>query len=203
MLVDLYQFINEIEFLNFRNELVSDYVDKWEGDLPDDAIVMIGDITEVPDLRFVPWERMPHSFIVLSMTEFVGGFDMISKEPVLGTVLTTAENLRLFGAEAIRASRERYVKIPCAGWVLTEFGRPRNSVIERALVPCPPEALPPVSDEVLRQLRTYKCPCEPPCDTGVSASPRGRGRGKSALSRPSLKKARHVPGPSPPDILAK
>lgn len=202
MLVDFYQFRNEIEFLNFRNELVSEYVDKWEGDVPDEAIVMIGDITEVPDMRFVPWERMPHSFIVLSMTEFVGGFDMISKEPVLGTVLTTVGNLRRFGAEAIRASRERYTKIPCAGWVLTEFGRPRNSVIERALVPCPPEALPPVSDEVLHQLKIYKRPCEPPCEEAVSASHQQKETRKSVPLRPNLRKARHVPGPSLPDTRA-
>jgi hypothetical protein len=204
MLIDLYEFKNELEFLNFRNELVSDYVDKWDNldEVPDESIVMIGDITEVPDMRFVPYERMPHSFIVLSMTEFVGSFDKISKEPVLGTVLTTVGNLRRFGAQAIRESRERYTKIPCAGWVLTEFGRQLNSVVERALVPCPPEALPPVSDEVLRQLKLYKRPYEPPCDGAVSASPQLKGKGKNAPLRSNSKKARHVPGPAPPGTPA-
>ena len=58
-------------------------------DVPPDAIVMVSDVDEIPDLTKVAFERMPSLVCAVHMYMFQYSFDyMFTGEPWIGTVVT-------------------------------------------------------------------------------------------------------------------
>lgn len=91
--------------------------------VPNDSIVMVSDVDEIPDLRIVPYENLPHLVMSVHMWMFEYSFDYLyTGEPWFGTVITTAEYLKTHGANHLRDNRWKFPVIQYAGWHLSSFG---------------------------------------------------------------------------------
>ena len=92
-------------------------------DVPNDALVLISDVDEIPDMGKVPFEKMEHSIISVHMWLFIYSLDYICEtEPWFGTVLTTADLVRKFGPNEFRDNRWKFPVVQNAGWHLSSFG---------------------------------------------------------------------------------
>ena len=92
-------------------------------DVPGDAIVMVSDVDEIPDLRIVPFEKLPHVLNSVHMWMFEYSLDYIfTGEPWFGTVITTAELFKRAGPNSLRDNRWKFPVIQYAGWHLSSFG---------------------------------------------------------------------------------
>jgi beta-1,4-mannosyl-glycoprotein beta-1,4-N-acetylglucosaminyltransferase len=91
--------------------------------VPDEAIVMISDVDEIPDMSKVPYERLPHAIMSVHMWLFIYSLDYICEtEPWYGTVITQAGLVRKFGPNEFRDNRWKFPTIQYAGWHLSSFG---------------------------------------------------------------------------------
>jgi beta-1,4-mannosyl-glycoprotein beta-1,4-N-acetylglucosaminyltransferase len=92
-------------------------------DVPDGSIIMVSDVDEIPDLRIVPYEKLPHVLNSVHMWMFEYSLDyLFTGEPWFGTVLTTAEVFKRAGPNALRDGRWKFPVIQYAGWHLSSFG---------------------------------------------------------------------------------
>jgi len=95
--------------------------------VPSDAIVMVSDVDEIPDLSTVPFEKLPHVFNSVHMWMFEYSLDyLFTGEPWFGTVITTADNFRRVGPNSLRDNRWKFPCIQYAGWHLSSFGTPEH-----------------------------------------------------------------------------
>jgi beta-1,4-mannosyl-glycoprotein beta-1,4-N-acetylglucosaminyltransferase len=91
--------------------------------VPPDAIVMVSDVDEIPDLHIVPFEKLPHVLNSVHMWMFEYSFDyLFTGEPWFGTVITTAELFKRVGPNSLRDNRWKFPCIQYAGWHLSSFG---------------------------------------------------------------------------------
>lgn len=98
-----------------------------DSSVPPDAIVMVSDVDEIPDLRIVPFEKLPHVFVSVHMWMFEYSLDyLFTGEPWFGTVLTTAEMFRRVGPNSLRDNRWKFPCVKYAGWHLSSFGTPEH-----------------------------------------------------------------------------
>jgi hypothetical protein len=92
-------------------------------DVPDGSIIMVSDVDEIPDLRIVPYEKLPHVLNSVHMWMFEYSLDyLFTGEPWFGTVLTAAEVFKRVGPNALRDGRWKFPVIQRAGWHLSSFG---------------------------------------------------------------------------------
>jgi len=92
-------------------------------DVPAESIIMVSDVDEIPDLRVVPFEKLPHVLNSVHMWMFEYSLDyLFTGEPWIGTVITTAELFRRAGPNSLRDSRWKFPVIHWAGWHLSSFG---------------------------------------------------------------------------------
>lgn len=92
-------------------------------DVPENAIIMVSDVDEIPDMTKVPWESMNSFVISVHMWLFIYSLDYICEtEPWFGTVITTADLVRKFGPNEFRDNRWKFHVIQNAGWHLSSFG---------------------------------------------------------------------------------
>ena len=92
-------------------------------DVPNESIIMVSDVDEIPDLARVPFEKLPHVLNSVHMWMFEYSLDyLFTGEPWFGTVITTAELFKRVGPNALRDGRWKFPYIPYAGWHLTSFG---------------------------------------------------------------------------------
>ena len=99
----------------------------FQGPVPDESIVMISDVDEIPNLEVVPFENLPHVMTSLHMWMFEYSLDyLFTGEPWFGTVVTTAEVLKKFGPNSLRDGRWKFPIIQYAGWHLSSFGTPEH-----------------------------------------------------------------------------
>jgi beta-1,4-mannosyl-glycoprotein beta-1,4-N-acetylglucosaminyltransferase len=92
-------------------------------DAPDDAIIMISDVDEIPDMAKVPFEKMPAGVLATHMYMFNYSFDyMFVEEPWVGTVVTTLDLARKWTVNYFRDNRWKFPVIQYAGWHLSSFG---------------------------------------------------------------------------------
>ena len=92
-------------------------------DVPDGSIIMVSDVDEIPDLRIIPYEKLPHVLNSVHMWMFEYSFDyLFTGEPWFGTVITTAELFKRAGPNALRDGRWKFPCIQYAGWHLSSFG---------------------------------------------------------------------------------
>jgi beta-1,4-mannosyl-glycoprotein beta-1,4-N-acetylglucosaminyltransferase len=91
--------------------------------VPNDSIVMVSDVDEIPDLRIVPYKNLPHPVMSVHMWMFEYSFDyLFTGEAWYGTVITTAEYVKTHGTNHLRDNRWKFPVIQYAGWHLSSFG---------------------------------------------------------------------------------
>jgi beta-1,4-mannosyl-glycoprotein beta-1,4-N-acetylglucosaminyltransferase len=96
-------------------------------DVGGDTLVMISDVDEIPDLRIVPFEKLPHIVNSVHMWMFEYSLDlMFMGEPWIGTVITNCELLKRQGPNYFRDNRWKFPVIQYAGWHLSSFGTPHH-----------------------------------------------------------------------------
>lgn len=92
-------------------------------DVPDDSIVMISDVDEIPDMRRLRYERLPHAIAAIHMHMFEYSLHYyFTDEPWIGTVVTTRKILMSFGPNNLRDRRWQLPIYKEAGWHLSSFG---------------------------------------------------------------------------------
>jgi hypothetical protein len=95
----------------------------FQGLVPDDSIVMVSDVDEIPDMAMVPFEKLPHLICVVHMWMFYYSFDyLFTGEPWFGTVITNAETFKKFGPNKFRDERWKFFTFKYSGWHLSSFG---------------------------------------------------------------------------------
>jgi beta-1,4-mannosyl-glycoprotein beta-1,4-N-acetylglucosaminyltransferase len=93
------------------------------GDAPDESIVMISDVDEIPDLMMVPYEKLPHLITSVHMWMFQYSLDyLFTGEPWFGTVITTCEVVKRMGPNQLRDNRWKFPVFQFSGWHLSSFG---------------------------------------------------------------------------------
>ena len=96
-------------------------------DVDPSAIVMISDVDEIPDLKIVPFEKLPHIVNSVHMWMFEYSLDFLfTGEPWFGTVVTNCELLKRQGPNYFRDNRWKFPVIQYAGWHLSSFGTPQH-----------------------------------------------------------------------------
>ena len=90
-------------------------------DLPDDTIVMVSDVDEIPDMSKLSFDFK--SCVSLHMYMFEYSFDYVFvNEPWIGTSIMHLKSLRRLGANFFRDTRWRHPIVPYSGWHLSSFG---------------------------------------------------------------------------------
>lgn len=88
-----------------------------------DAIVMISDVDEIPDMSRVPFEKLPHIVNSVHMWMFEYSLNyLFTGEPWVGTVITNCELLKRQGPNYFRDNRWKFPVMQYAGWHLSSFG---------------------------------------------------------------------------------
>jgi beta-1,4-mannosyl-glycoprotein beta-1,4-N-acetylglucosaminyltransferase len=91
--------------------------------VPNDAIVMVSDVDEIPDMTKVPFEKLPHMVTSVHMWMFEYSLDyLFTGEPWFGTVLTNCELFKRVGPNYLRENRWKFPPFKYAGWHLSSFG---------------------------------------------------------------------------------
>lgn len=92
-------------------------------DVPNESIVMVSDVDEIPDMTKVPFERLPHLITAVHMWMYVYSFEyLFTGEPWFGTVITNVELFRRVGPNHLRDNRWKFPCFQFAGWHLSSFG---------------------------------------------------------------------------------
>jgi beta-1,4-mannosyl-glycoprotein beta-1,4-N-acetylglucosaminyltransferase len=95
-------------------------------DVPNESIVMISDVDEIPDMTKVPFEKLPHLVTSVHMWMFEYSMDyMYMNEPWFGTVITSCELFKRVGPNYLRDNRWKFPCLHTAGWHLSSFGDPK------------------------------------------------------------------------------
>lgn len=93
--------------------------------VPDEAIVMISDVDEIPDMTKVRYEQLPAIVCAVHMWMFEYSFKyLFTGEPWFGTVITNAALIRRNGPNYFRDNRWKFPHFQYAGWHLSSFGTP-------------------------------------------------------------------------------
>jgi hypothetical protein len=93
--------------------------------VPDESIVMISDVDEIPNLDIIQFEKLEHIFTSVHMWMFEYSLDyLFTGEPWFGTVITNIGVLRSAGPNKLRDGRWKFPCVQYAGWHLSSFGTP-------------------------------------------------------------------------------
>jgi len=93
------------------------------GPVPNESIVMVSDVDEIPDMTKVPFEKLPHLICSVHMWMFEYSLEyMFTGEPWFGTVITTCETFKRMGPNQLRDARWKFPVFQYAGWHLSSFG---------------------------------------------------------------------------------
>lgn len=96
-------------------------------DVPDEAIVMVSDVDEIPDLTMIPFEKLPHIICSVHMWMFEYSMDyLFTGEPWFGTVITNCELFKRAGPNQLRDNRWKFPCFRTSGWHLSSFGSPMH-----------------------------------------------------------------------------
>jgi beta-1,4-mannosyl-glycoprotein beta-1,4-N-acetylglucosaminyltransferase len=99
-------------------------------DVPDNAIVMVSDVDEIPDLNKIP-KILPQPICALHMWMFEYSLKyLFGGEAWVGTVMTTCENFKQIGPNQLRSNRWKYVTFYHSGWHLSSFGGPERVALK-------------------------------------------------------------------------
>jgi beta-1,4-mannosyl-glycoprotein beta-1,4-N-acetylglucosaminyltransferase len=94
-------------------------------DFPEDAIIMMSDVDEIPDMSKINIGNLPQISSV-HMWLYIHSLDTISTdEPWYGTVITTLAVFRKVGPYFLRNNRWSFPTHRVSGWHLSYFGGPK------------------------------------------------------------------------------
>ena len=100
-----------------------EYILRGLDGVPNESIVMVSDVDEIPDLKKIPFEKLPHIVTTAHMWMFEYSCDYVfTEEPWFGTVLTNCELFKRAGPNYLRSNRWKFSTFPYAGWHLSSFG---------------------------------------------------------------------------------
>lgn len=91
------------------------------GDISDDAIVMISDVDEIPDMTKAHMINGRTTTCHMHMFEYSFKYTFIG-EPWFGTVVTKCKEFKTLGPNFFRDHRWRFPNVSFAGWHLSSFG---------------------------------------------------------------------------------
>jgi len=92
-------------------------------DVPKEAIVMVSDVDEIPDMRHIRYEKLTNVVTAVHMHMFEYSLKYyFTDEPWIGTVITTHELLARYGPNFLRDKRWQLPIHRFAGWHLSSFG---------------------------------------------------------------------------------
>ena len=95
--------------------------------VPNESIVMISDVDEIPDMKKIPFENLPHIVCSAHMWMFEYSLDyLFTGEPWFGTVMTNCELFKHSGPNYLRDNRWKFPCFHTAGWHLSSFGSPMH-----------------------------------------------------------------------------
>jgi beta-1,4-mannosyl-glycoprotein beta-1,4-N-acetylglucosaminyltransferase len=95
--------------------------------VPNDSIVMVSDVDEIPDMTRVSYEKLPHVVTAVHMWMFEYSLKyLFTGEPWFGTVITNCEIFKRIGPNYLRENRWKFPKFNEAGWHLSSFGTPQH-----------------------------------------------------------------------------
>lgn len=107
-----------------REKYQRDCILRGLDDVPDDSIVMLSDVDEIPDMNRIQFARLP---FVIHMWMFEYSFDFLhTGEPWFGTVVTTVGDMKTRGPTFFRDNRWSFSRFTFSGWHLTSFGDPAH-----------------------------------------------------------------------------
>ena len=91
--------------------------------VPNEAIVMVSDVDEIPDMRQIRYEKLPHaaSSVHMHMFEYSLRY-YFTDEPWIGTTITDKKTLVQWGPNYFRDNRWKLPVFRFAGWHLSSFG---------------------------------------------------------------------------------
>lgn len=93
-------------------------------DIPDDSIVMVSDVDEIPNMETI--RDLPEVCSV-HMWMFEYSFDYeFTQEPWFGTVITNCGIFKRVGPNYLRDNRWKFPYFPYAGWHLSSFGNAKH-----------------------------------------------------------------------------
>jgi beta-1,4-mannosyl-glycoprotein beta-1,4-N-acetylglucosaminyltransferase len=94
-------------------------------DVSDDALVMISDVDEIPDMTKLRYEQLPAIVCAVHMWMFEYSLKyLFVGEPWIGTVITNAELMKRMGPNYFRDNRWKFPCFQHSGWHLSSFGTP-------------------------------------------------------------------------------
>lgn len=95
--------------------------------VPNESIVMVSDVDEIPNLAKIQFERLSHIVLSVHMFMFQYSFDyMFTGEPWFGTVITNCEIFKRVGPNYLRDNRWKFPFMKEAGWHLSSFGNAKH-----------------------------------------------------------------------------
>jgi len=91
--------------------------------VPDESIVMVSDVDEIPDLTKIQFEKLHNAVTSVHMWMFMYSLDYVfTGEPWFGTVITTCKLFRYHGPNYLRDNRWKFPPMYYSGWHLSSFG---------------------------------------------------------------------------------
>jgi beta-1,4-mannosyl-glycoprotein beta-1,4-N-acetylglucosaminyltransferase len=106
-----------------REKYQRDCIMRGLTDVPEDAVVMVSDVDEIPDMSLIRWEHLPHRVLALHMWMYQYNFEFLfTGEPWVGTVITQVDLLKQYGPNYFRDNRWKFPVQQYAGWHLSSFG---------------------------------------------------------------------------------
>jgi len=95
--------------------------------VPPTAIVMVSDVDEIPDMKKIPYEQLPHIVTSVHMWMFEYSLKyLFTGEAWFGTVITNYDIFKRVGPNYLRDNRWKFPYITEAGWHLSSFGTPMH-----------------------------------------------------------------------------
>jgi beta-1,4-mannosyl-glycoprotein beta-1,4-N-acetylglucosaminyltransferase len=93
--------------------------------VPNESLVMISDVDEIPDMTKVRYEQLPAIVCSVHMWMFEYSLKyLFTGEPWFGTVITNVELMKHSGPNYFRDNRWKFPVFQYAGWHLSSFGTP-------------------------------------------------------------------------------
>jgi beta-1,4-mannosyl-glycoprotein beta-1,4-N-acetylglucosaminyltransferase len=91
--------------------------------LPNNAVVMVSDVDEIPDMAKISCENLPSVICSVHMWMFEYSLDyLFTGEPWFGTVITNCELFKRVGPNNLRDNRWKFFSFKNSGWHLSSLG---------------------------------------------------------------------------------
>ena len=95
--------------------------------VPNDALVMVSDLDEIPDLKNIHSNALPSPVCAVHMYMFEYSFKyLFTGEAWIGTVMTSCKLFKEYGPNYFRENRWKFHIFQNSGWHLSSFGNSKH-----------------------------------------------------------------------------